>query len=313
MLDTIRGSSLTSHQGLEDDLDDLDDVDQLDPVSPTKDILDRHRNISPHSQVFSRHRSAQKLGSAGRRRGRIRATLVSDPLVPAWVIPPFKYREDMPEIDRMNSNTTESPQSEPINAAEDVGPSKTLRTIKKTGSINAPSASGVEGASCRADRPSASYHEPRATSQTIPSQTHSSPDNFDQFSSELVMDGDEIEELTQFERASTSMSSNSLCTNLVSCPSSSTESPGIKKVSHVRKELSDLDMRTSLNGPKSNDTSKSSRSPVPVNLSKGGGSSEDEFDDIDLGDDFEDDIDSNVRFDDQVLWKLFTVNISINT
>ncbi|KAF9356861.1 Tripartite DNA replication factor [Mortierella sp. AD094] len=256
MLNTLRGSS-TALQNLEDE---LDDPDRPEPASPTKELVDRHRNISAYQQRIARHHSAQELGSTSRRRGRIiKATRPPNSSLSAQLTSPSKCREDVIKmIEQINSNM--------------------VRPLKP----NHP------------DRPKAEDSIPSTPKNDHCSDTQTSPGEFDQFFTDLQMDVNDFEELTQLELTSTSMSSTMSTDASVSSTSSSTESCANKSLSFVRLGFSELDMENYSNEPPSG--SRETRILSPASPRSTSGTTEplsDDFGDIgDLGDDFE--IEDNV-------------------
>lgn len=296
MLENIRGSS-TSFQSLDDHLDDLNDLDQLDPASPTKNLLERHRGSSQHRQAFSRHRSAHELGSANRRKGRIRATFIPESPFTTQLNTSSKSREDVLKmIEQMNSNTAGPSQSELSERGGDDGSSETRPAIRKTETKTGAFIS-VKGASCPGTRASTNDDIPRTPTRTAPPQPRSSPEDFDRFFTDLEMDEQELEELTQLELASSAVGSISSCSNTLSRASNSAGTCSSTSLSHDRQKLSGLDTKTTSHSSKCDETSTSRKISTLAATSKGG-SSEDEFDDIgSLGDDF-DDLGSLDDFDD---------------
>ncbi|KAI8363557.1 hypothetical protein B0O80DRAFT_16539 [Mortierella sp. GBAus27b] len=289
MLETIRGSSMTSRLILEDGQDDLDDTDELDPASPTKSLVERHRGISQNRRGLSRHFSAQELRTTGRRRGYTRPSLISDSPYSSQFNGPRSREDVLKMIEQMNSNMVDSPQSDEVDATGDVGSHNTSPSVKKTKSNDATSASGGEGASHKTTCLATLDVTPKTTPRTAPPPANSSPGEFDEFFTE--MDEQDLEELTQLELSSASMTSTLPCSNVLSCPSSSLET--CSTLCEVQKDKSGLDLKQSLQGSKSSGASNSSSS---MNLPNEGPSSSDEFDDIgDLGYDFEDDTIINVR------------------
>ncbi|KAG0000757.1 Tripartite DNA replication factor [Entomortierella chlamydospora] len=256
MLNTLRGSS-TALQNLEDE---LDDPDRPEPASPTKELVDRHRNISAYRQRIARHHGAQELGSTSRRRGRtIKATHSPNSSLSTQLISPSKCREDVIKmIEQINSNM--------------------VRPLKS----NHP------------DRPRAEDSIPSTPKNNHCSDTQTSPGEFDQFFTDLQMDANDFEELTQLELTSTSMSSTIYTDASVSCTSSSAESCANKNPSSVLLESSELDRGKYLNEPH-----HGLREPCILSLTSTRSTSgntelfSDDFGDIeDLGDDFE--IDDNI-------------------
>ncbi|KAF9401051.1 Tripartite DNA replication factor [Mortierella sp. AD011] len=256
MLNTLRGSS-TAPQNLEDE---LDDSDRPEPASPTKELVDRHRNISAYRQRIARHHGAQELGSTSRRRGRtIKATRSPNSSFSAQLISPSKCREDVIKmIEQINSNM--------------VCPLK----------------------SNHLDRPRAEDSIPSTPKNSRCSDTQTSPGEFDQFFTDLQMDASDFEELTQLELTSTSMSSTIPTDASIPCTSSSAESCANKNPSSVLLESSELDR-----GKYPNEPHYGLREPCILSLTSTRSTSgnteifSDDFGDIeDLGDDFE--IDDNI-------------------
>ncbi|KAG0002055.1 hypothetical protein BGZ65_002955, partial [Modicella reniformis] len=285
-LETIRGSSTVSYQSLENEFDGPDgpdvpdDLDQPEPASPTKRLVDRHKGITQHHQDLSRHRNAGEISNATRRRGRTRTTINPSSSFPAQFSSPSNCREDVLKmIEQMNANMTESSQSELFDNEEIPDSRKTHIDVKEAVSTFTTSAQREGEYSCHTGYPTASDIISRTCSQTVASLTRSSPDEFDLFFTDLEMDEQDLEELTQFERSSTSMGSVSSGMNSTLCPSSSAETCSSSSSSHVRRELSDLEVRTTLHGLRTSDSFKPS-SPVLATPSKKDGPSDDNFDDF---------------------------------
>ncbi|KAF9113155.1 Tripartite DNA replication factor [Mortierella sp. AM989] len=154
MLNTLRGSS-TTLQSLEDE---LDDPERTEPASPTKELVDRHKNNTAYRQRITSNHSGQELGNS-------------------------------------TPNTPSTPK-----------------------------------------------HDSRF-------DTQSSPGDFDKFFTDLEMDVNDIEELTQLELSSASMSYASSTEAPSSSASGSAELSSSKNILSVRQKLSASDMEKPLGLP----------------------------------------------------------------
>ncbi|KAF8979793.1 Tripartite DNA replication factor [Entomortierella lignicola] len=250
--------SSTAFQSLDDE---LDDPERIDPVSPTKELVDRHRGNSAYRHRFARHQSAQELGSTSRRRGRVRASRFPNPLLSTQLTSPSKCREDVLKmIEQINSNMG--------------------RSVKPT------------------DRPNSEDNIPSTPKRGQCTNTQSSPGEFDQLFTDLEMDVNDFEELTQLEFSSASMSSATSAEASTSCDSDNTLSFANKSVSSLPLELSGLDMKTQSNESLPSEQELRMEDPACI-LSVTSTNTEilgDDFGDIDdLGDDF--DIEDGIMFD----------------
>ncbi|KAI7821947.1 DNA replication factor Dna2-domain-containing protein [Gamsiella multidivaricata] len=312
MLNTIRGSSIVLDPDLEDDLEDLE---RPDPKSPTKELVDRHKNMAAHRQGLVRHRSAHELGCAKERGGTTRPVSSSNLPFPAYMTSPSKRREDVLKmIEQINANIGEPSE----NGQDDSGgPSLSMRTLM--GSRQSTGASTLfSGRRARVfDRPTASDSISGIPLQDRLPQPQSPPGEFDSFFTDLDMDDQDFAELTQLELSSTSMSSAGSNTTSVSCPSSSAGSCANRGFSHVHRELLDLDMESSASMINIRSTLQSSEcaETTPLVNQARVASPRDDFDDLlDLGDDFdiEDDLGlsefSSMPRKDSAKYRRFLVN-----
>ncbi|KAG0257386.1 Tripartite DNA replication factor [Mortierella polycephala] len=284
MLDIIRGSTTGSEP--EQDGDDDDDFDRWDPSSPTKELVNRQRNSAAlqHSSL-SRHHSAQELRMNTRKRRRgVRTTPNFSPLNSDQAGSPSKCREDVLKmIEQIQANMTGPSMPKPMATEQ----SSQSRRIIMDEEDNTQISLGT----------TALHHTPppkTANKQMTPVKNHAaqaSPGEFDDFLSDLDMDDNDYQELTQFELSSTSMSSAvSNTTALPSCSFSSAASSSDKSLSGVRKGFSSLDVDTSFEGSVVDTHGhKGNTLDVVEELSQelNSGSLSDDFNDIgDLGDDF---------------------------
>ncbi|KAF9939937.1 Tripartite DNA replication factor [Mortierella alpina] len=224
MLNTMRGSSEGLDQGLDDEDDDLETVDQ---PSPTKELVDRLRSNSGRQHGLARYHSAQDLGATIRKRGRRVAPALTKP-APMSFLSPNKRRDDVLKmIEQIQENMSGGSSSDtPCLSAEDLPPRKRVHLDKAdAGSRKAASGSNTPT---------------RTPTRNRSLNLHSSPGDFDDMFTDLDMDDNAFEELTQHERSSTWMSSASASSANISSPFSSVTSSSDKGMSNVRRELADL-------------------------------------------------------------------------
>ncbi|KAF9188141.1 Tripartite DNA replication factor [Haplosporangium sp. Z 767] len=293
MLDIIRGSTTGSEP--EQDDDDEDDFDRWDPSSPTKELVNRQRNSAAFQHNFSRHHSAQELRMNTRKRRRgVRTVPNFSSLNSDQAGSPSKCREDVLKmIEKIQANMAGPSKPKPMATGQSSQPQRIFMDEGDNSRISLGS--------------TALHHTPppkTADKQGTPVKdraTQPSPGEFDDFLSDLDMDDNDYQELTQFELSSTSMSSAvSNTTTLPSYSFSSAASSSDKSLSGVRKGFSSLDVDTSFEGSvvDTHDHKGATLDAVAeLPQEPNSGSLSDDFDDIgDLGDDFnfEDEHDINV-------------------
>ncbi|KAI1307389.1 Tripartite DNA replication factor [Mortierella claussenii] len=307
MLNTIRGSRSPTHAELSLD-DDCEDLERPDPSSPTRDLVERQKGKSAYRQGLARYSSAHELGSSTRRRGRgLRPTRLASPALSSssptsssvlFSSSPSKCREDVLKmIEQINANMTGPITTSPSTAtstttftdlkqvpslSRTVTPPSRRRTSSQ-GHLSSPSSRLRPIASDSTLRtPLRGERLRQSLSLSQQQQLRPSPGEFDSFFTELEMDEDDFEELTQMEQSSSSSSSSSSSLSSmammvgsglsgneasISYPSSSSASSSFssssasflrqgssssssKVISDVRRDLSDLDMKASFSNTK---------------------------------------------------------------
>ncbi|KAF9434804.1 Tripartite DNA replication factor [Entomortierella beljakovae] len=256
MLNTLRGTGV-SIQDVEHDLNDLDDLEQSEPSSPTKELVDRHRNLTSYRERIVRHSSAQELGSTSRRRGRIRASRMPNLTLLPQFTSPTKCRDDVLKmIEQINANMDNPTEDNPFEVTREDG--------SKEGNM------------------------PSTPQRSQKPENNVSPGEFDSLFSDLEMDEDDLEELTQFELAASMPLNIAGSTEAsLSSDSNSVETCVHKSLSFTGRNVSDMDVKDNLNSSISQAPPSPSKSQcTPTNNNQDC----DELEDIyDLGDDFEDD------------------------
>ncbi|KAF9280610.1 Tripartite DNA replication factor [Mortierella alpina] len=227
MLNTMRGSSEGLDQRLDDEYDDLETMDQS---SPTKELVDRHRSKSARQHGLSRYNSAQDLGATIRKRGRRVTPALTKP-APISYLSPSKRRDDVLKmIEQIQENMSGSSDSHCLSGEELPPPKRVHLDQADGGSLSAASGPGTPT---------------RTPTRNRSSNAQPSPGDFDDMFTDLDMDDNAFEELTQLERSSTWMSSASASSANISSPFSSVASSADKSMSSVRRELADLGVEAS--------------------------------------------------------------------
>ncbi|KAF9574864.1 Tripartite DNA replication factor [Mortierella alpina] len=279
MLNTMRGSSEGLDQGLDDEDDDLETMDQS---SPTKELVDRHRSNAARQHGLSRYHSAQDLGATIRKRGRRVAPAVTKP-APMPFLSPSKRRNDVLKmIEQIQENMSGSSDSTCL-SAEEPPPSKRVHLDQ----------ANVENCNNAASGSNPHTRTPtRTPTRNRSSNPQPSPGDFDDMFTDLDMDDNAFEELTQLERSSTCMSSASASSFGISSPFSSVASSAGRSMSNVRRELADLGVSApSHSQPTTCSIANQSTLPFDKPDASVGTNTDlavDDFDDLDdLGDDFD--------------------------